>query len=80
MNINESGKVILLYLLIYVESIQISVPITNLHDSTKYPALFDWLTKSQKGESSWTSNDLKKLAGLNFIRVWKRVEKVTGEC
>lgn len=41
-----------------------------------YPALFDRLKKTQEGELQWTPDDLKKLAGLNFIRVWKNVEEV----
>ena len=27
-------------------------------------------------ENGWTSESLKKLAGLNLVRVWKKVEQV----
>lgn len=36
-----------------------------------FPNLFDKLA-----ESGWTADDLKKLAGLNLIRVMKEVEAV----
>ena len=39
---------------------------------SKYPDLFATLLAS----GMWTIEDLKKLAGLNFIRVFKEVEKV----
>ena len=39
---------------------------------SKYPALFAGLLAS----GSWTLDDLKKLAGLNFLRVLREVERV----
>lgn len=47
---------------------------TKLEDVSKYPDLFDAL-----GEKGWTSQQLKQLAGLNLIRVFKRVEAVRDE-
>lgn len=44
----------------------------GLEDVSKYPALFVSLLAS----GSWSVDDLKKLAGLNFLRVFKEVEKV----
>ena len=41
---------------------------------SKYPDLFDKL--AQIDEPRWSAEDLKKLAGLNLIRVFKEVEKV----
>lgn len=48
-----------------------SLPV-GLEDVSKYPDLFAKLR-----EGGWSTNDLKKLAGENFIRVFKDVEKVT---
>ena len=48
-----------------------SAPV-GLEDVSKYPELFATLLAS----GMWTMEDLKKLAGLNFIRVFKEVEKV----
>ena len=45
---------------------------SGLEDVTKYPALFASLLAS----GAWSLEDLKKLAGLNFLRVFKEVEKV----
>lgn len=47
---------------------------TKLEDVSKYPDLFDAL-----GEHGWTRDELKKLAGLNLIRVLRRVEAVRNE-
>lgn len=44
----------------------------GLEDVSKYPELFAALLK----DPSWSLQDLKKLAGLNFLRVFKRVEQV----
>ena len=44
----------------------------GLEDVSKYPALFASLLTS----GAWSLDDLKKLAGLNFIRVFREVEKV----
>ncbi len=49
----------------------LSVP-AGLEDVSKYPELFASLLAS----GMWTIEDLKKLAGLNFIRVFKEVERV----
>lgn len=46
----------------------------GLEDVSKYPALFDRLHESKDGEPQWTREDLEKLAGRNFIRVFKEVE------
>jgi hypothetical protein len=46
----------------------------GLEDVSKYPQLFERL--AQIDEPKWSTEDLKKLAGLNFIRVFKEVEKV----
>lgn len=54
-----------------------SKSIDDLKDSSAYPILFDRLIYPQKGEMEWTTDELKKLAGLNFIRVFEAVEKVS---
>lgn len=41
----------------------------GLEDVSKFPELFDMLA-----DRGWSSDDLKKLAGLNLIRVFKEVE------
>jgi replication initiation and membrane attachment protein DnaB len=46
----------------------------GLEDVSKYPNLFEQLV--QTDEPKWSTKDLKKLAGLNLIRVFKEVEKV----
>jgi hypothetical protein len=46
---------------------------------SKYPDLFDALSRSENGNVAWTREELKKLAGLNLIRVMKAVEKVRDE-
>jgi hypothetical protein len=46
----------------------------GLEDVSKYPNLFERL--AQLDEPKWSTEDLKKLAGLNLIRVFKEVEKV----
>ena len=45
----------------------------GLEDVSKYPALFASLLAS----GAWSLEDLKKLAGLNFLRVFREVEKVS---
>ena len=45
----------------------------ELGDVSKYPELFATLLAS----GMWTLEDLKKLAGLNFVRVFQEVEKVS---
>jgi membrane dipeptidase len=45
---------------------------TGLEDVSKYVELFSALYASGK----WTIEELKRLAGLNFLRVFKEVEKV----
>lgn len=44
----------------------------GLEDASKYPYLFAELLQ----DPTWTEEDLKKLAGLNFLRVFNQVEKV----
>ena len=44
----------------------------GLEDVSKYPALFAALL----GTGTWSLDDLKKGAGLNFLRVFREVEKV----
>ncbi|KAJ8955864.1 hypothetical protein NQ318_005412, partial [Aromia moschata] len=50
-----------------------STPI-GLEDVSKYPDLFDLLKKLNP--ERWTIGNLEKLAGRNFVRVFKEVEKV----
>jgi hypothetical protein len=45
---------------------------SGLEDVSKYPALFASLLAS----GAWSLEDLKKLAGLNFLRVFREVERV----
>ena len=45
---------------------------SGLEDVSKYPALFASLLAS----GAWSLDDLKKLAGMNFLRVFREVEKV----
>lgn len=52
-----------------------SMPI-GLEDVSKYPDLFDRLYENREGEPTWTREDLEKLAGRNFIRVFQAVEAV----
>ncbi|KYN07856.1 PREDICTED: dipeptidase 1-like isoform X2 [Cyphomyrmex costatus] len=54
----------------------ISIMPVGLEDVSKYPDLFDRLYESQKGEPTWTKEDLEKLAGRNFIRVLQAAEAV----
>lgn len=51
-----------------------SVP-QGLEDVSSYPTLFAELIATGK----WTVDDLKKLAGLNFLRVFQEVERVRDE-
>ncbi len=46
---------------------------SGLEDVSKYPALFAGLLAS----GAWSLDDLKKLAGLNFMRVLREVERVS---
>ena len=48
----------------------------GLEDVSKYPDLFDKLAESGHGYEPWSSEDLKKLAGENLIRVFKDVERI----
>jgi membrane dipeptidase len=52
-----------------------SVP-KGLEDVSKYPDLFDRLAEEGHGYKPWTREELKKLAGLNLIRVFKDVERI----
>lgn len=47
----------------------------GLEDTSKYPYIFAELLKDPR----WTDEDLKKLAGLNLIRVFKEAEKVRDQ-
>jgi membrane dipeptidase len=47
-----------------------------LEDVSQYPNLFDLLGEDGHGWEPWTKEELKKLAGLNLIRVFKEVEEV----
>ncbi|XP_035702820.1 dipeptidase 1 isoform X2 [Folsomia candida] len=47
----------------------------GLEDVSKYPNLFAKLLEDPK----WTTEDLKKLAGNNFLRVLRRVEQVRDQ-
>ncbi|XP_055589532.1 dipeptidase 1-like [Uranotaenia lowii] len=55
----------------------------GLDDVSKYPDLFDMLAEGRlkSGQSSepWTREELKKLAGLNLLRVFRTVERVRDE-
>lgn len=51
-----------------------SVP-KGLEDVSSYPTLFAELM----GTGKWSADDLKKLAGLNFLRVFREVEKVRDD-
>ncbi|MPC76019.1 Dipeptidase 3 [Portunus trituberculatus] len=44
----------------------------GLEDASHYPEVFAELLK----DSSWSLQDLKKLAGLNLLRVMRQVEQV----
>lgn len=46
-----------------------------MEDVASYPTLFAELI----GTGKWSTEDLKKLAGLNFLRVLQEVEKVRDE-
>ncbi|XP_050728028.1 dipeptidase 1-like [Eriocheir sinensis] len=48
---------------------------TGLEDVSKYPELFAELLK----DSTWSLQDLKKLAGLNLLRVLSQVDQVREE-
>lgn len=51
-----------------------SVP-QGLEDVSSYPTLFAELI----GTGKWTVDELKKLAGLNFLRVLQEVERIRDE-
>ncbi|KAF0298730.1 Dipeptidase 1 [Amphibalanus amphitrite] len=48
----------------------------GLEDVSRYPYLFAELVK----DDSWSEEDLKKLAGQNFLRVFRTVEQVCICC
>ncbi|XP_070508341.1 dipeptidase 1-like isoform X2 [Chironomus tepperi] len=48
----------------------------GLEDVSKYPAIFDILAEGGKDWTAWTPEELKKLAGLNLIRIFREVEEV----
>lgn len=45
---------------------------------SKYPDLFDKLAQPGHGYEPWTPEELKKLAGLNILRVMRQVEQVAA--
>ncbi|XP_072374225.1 dipeptidase 1-like isoform X2 [Scyliorhinus torazame] len=47
---------------------------TGLEDVSKYPALVAELLRR-----NWTDNDIKKMLGLNFLRVFKEAEDVSRQ-
>lgn len=49
-----------------------------MEDVSKFPALFDRLAEAGHGWTAWTAEELKKLAGLNLIRVMTAVETVAA--
>lgn len=49
-----------------------------MEDVSTFPALFDRLAESGHGWTAWTADELKKLAGLNLIRVLTQVETVAA--
>ncbi|XP_050301376.1 dipeptidase 1-like [Anthonomus grandis grandis] len=53
----------------------INVTPSGLNDVSRYPHLFAELL----ADSDWSEQDILKLAGLNFLRVFKRVEEVRDE-
>ena len=59
----------------------ISQTAEGLEDVSKYPDLFDMLADGTFRNGSkfepWTRDELKKLAGLNLLRVMKGVEDVS---
>lgn len=50
----------------------------GLEDVSKFPDLFDRLHENREREPTWTREDLEKLAGRNFIRVFQAVEAVSA--
>ena len=50
---------------------------SGLEDVSKFPNLFDRLYESRKKEPKWRREELEKLAGRNFIRVFQAVEDVS---
>lgn len=52
---------------------------SGLDDVSKFPDLFDKLFEGGDDFEPWTKDELKNLAGLNLIRVFKDVERVRDE-
>jgi len=50
----------------------INVTPSGLNDVSRYPYLFAELLS----DPAWTENDILALAGLNFLRVFQKVEEV----
>lgn len=50
--------------------------VEGLEDVSKYPVIFDRLAEGGNGIEPWSAGELKNLAGLNLIRVFKDVERV----
>ena len=54
----------------------------GLEDVSKYPQLFDLLANPDENYDTftpWTLEELKKLAGLNILRVMRAVEKLADD-
>lgn len=47
---------------------------TGLEDVSRYPQLLATLLE----DPTWTEDDIKKLAGLNLLRVFTKVEQVSS--
>ena len=47
---------------------------TGLEDVSRYPQLLATLLE----DPTWTEDDIKKLAGLNLLRVFAKVEQVSS--
>lgn len=51
----------------------------GLDDVSKYPDLFDALAKNSENHTAWTQQELRQLAGENFLRVMDKVEQFRDE-
>ena len=72
LNIDINKIIFVLLLKEYNNSFSLFSTPSGLEDVSKYPALFASLLAS----GAWSLEDLKKLAGINFLRVFREVEKV----
>lgn len=71
MNINY---IVLSFIFYFLTNFVFSVP-QGLEDVSSYPNLFAELI----GTGKWNVDDLKKLAGLNFLRVFQEAEHIRDE-